>query len=78
MDGRTFEGPQGLKKILLEDKGKFSRAFVENMMSYAMARQLTYLDRETLDQLYDQSAATDFRLRDILLTIVSADFFTRR
>ena len=78
MDGRAFEGPQGLKKILMEDKAKFSRAFVENMLSYAMARQLTFLDRENLDQLYKQSADTDFRLRDILLAIVSSDYFTRR
>ena len=52
--------------------------FVENMLSYAMARELTFLDRENLDQLYEQSADTDFRLRDILLAIVSSDYFTRR
>ena len=78
MDGRAFEGPQGLKTILMEDKGRFSRAFVENMLSYAMARQLTLLDRDNLDQLYERSAETDFRLRDILLAIVSSDYFTRR
>ncbi len=78
MDGRAFEGPQGLKKILMEDKGRFSRAFVENMLSYAMARQLTFLDRENLEQLHKRSADTDFRLRDILLAIVSSDYFTRR
>ena len=78
MDGRAFEGPQGLKTILIEDKGRFSRAFVENMLSYAMARQLTLLDRENLDQLYERSADTDFRLRDVLLAIVSSDYFTRR
>ena len=78
MDGRAFEGPLGLKKILMEDKDKFSRAFVENMLSYAMARQLTFRDRENLDQLYERSADVDFRLRDILLAIVSSDYFTRR
>ncbi len=78
MDGRAFEGPQGLKTILLEDKDRFSRAFVENMLSYAMARQLTFGDRENLNLLYRQSADTDFKLRDILLAIVSSDFFTRR
>ncbi len=78
MDGRAFEGPLGLKKILMEDKDKFSRAFVENMLSYAMARQLTFRDRDNLDQLYEQSADTDFRLRDILLAIVSSDYFTDR
>lgn len=78
MDGRVFEGPQGLKTILMEDKDRFCREFVESMMSYAMARQLTFLDRENLERLYLQSAETDFRLRDILLTIVSSDFFVRR
>ena len=78
MDGRAFEGPQGLKTILMEDKDRFARTFVESMMSYAMARQLTFLDRDNLDRLYLQSAETDFRLRDILLTIVSSDFFVRR
>ena len=78
MDGRAFEGPQGLKTILMEDKDRFSRAFVENMLSYAMARQLTFLDRENLEQLYEQSAMTDFKLRDILLAIVSSDYFIRR
>ena len=77
-DGRAFEGPQGLKTILMEDKDRFSRAFVENMLSYAMARQLTFGDRENLDLLYRQSADTDFKLRDILLAIVSSDYFTRR
>ena len=78
MDGRSFEGPLGLKKILMEDKQIFSRAFLENMLSYAMARELTFRDREHLDQLYEQSAETDFRLRDILLAIIASDYFTRR
>ena len=78
MDGRAFEGPEGLKTVLMEDKGRFFRAFVENLLSYAMARQLSLLDRENLDQLYERSADTDFRLRDILLAIVSSDYFTRR
>ena len=78
MDGRSFEGPQGLKKILMQDKDKFSRTFVENMLAYAMARQLTFADRENLDQLYKQSAEAKFKLRDILLAIVSSDYFTKR
>lgn len=78
MDGRAFEGPQGLKKILMEDKDRFSRAFLENILSYAMARELTFLDRDQIEQLYKRSAEKDFRLRDILLEIVSSNDFTRR
>ena len=78
MDGRAFEGPLGLKKILMEDKGKFFKAFVEDILSYAMARELNFLDRENVEQLYVKSADTNFRLRDILLEIVSSGYFTRR
>lgn len=77
-DGRAFKGPQGLKTILIEDKQKFFRVFVENMLSYAMARELTFRDRENLNLLYKQSADSDFRLRDILLTIVTSEYFTKR
>jgi hypothetical protein len=78
MDGRAFEGPQGLKNILLEDREKFARAFVENILSYAMARQLTFRDRESRDLLFRQSADFEFRLRDILLAIVSSEYFIQR
>ena len=78
LDGRAFEGPQGLKAILMQDKERFSRSFLENMLSYAMARELNFLDREHIEQLYEQSAKTNFKLRDLLLEIVSSDFFTRR
>ena len=78
LDGRAFEGPQGLKTILMQDKERFSRSFLENMMSYAMARELNFLDREHIEQLYEQSAKTNFKLRDLLLEIVSSDFFIRR
>ena len=78
IDGRAFEGPQGLKTILIEDKERIFKAFLENMLSYAMARELNFLDREHIENLYEQSANLNFRLRDILLEIVSSDYFTRR
>jgi len=43
-----------------------------------MARELNFLDRENVEQLYVKSADTNFRLRDILLEIVSSGYFTRR
>ena len=48
------------------------------MLSYAMAREINFLDREQIEQLYEKSANTNFKLRDILLEIVSSDYFTRR
>ena len=62
----------------MEDKESFSRAFIENILSYAMARELTFGDRENVEQLYSQSSETDFSLRDIIISIVSSNFFTAR
>tara|TARA_Y100000739_G_C20481811_1_gene406308 strand:- start:529 stop:912 length:384 start_codon:yes stop_codon:yes gene_type:complete len=78
LDGRTFEGPQGLQNILLEDNDKFSRVFVGKLLSYALARELTFRDRENLNLIHAQAAEADYRLRDILLSIVSSEYFTRR
>ncbi len=77
-DGRAFEGPQGLKDLLLEDNEKFSRVFLHNMVSYAMARQLTYRDREFIEKLNAQAIETDYKLRDLLIMIVASDHFTNR
>ena len=78
MDGRTFEGPLGLKKILLEDNEELSRVFIEQLLSYALARRLTYGDREMLKSLCEQSANAEYRLRDILLSIITSESFARR
>ena len=78
MDGRTFEGPQGLKSILIEDKERFFKNFLKSMLSYAMARELNFLDRDNIEKLYKHSAKANFRLRDVLLEIVSSDYFSRR
>ena len=77
-DGRAFEGLAGLKEILLSDHEEFSRVFVKNLLSYALARQLTFRDRESQALLHNQAAAADYKLRDIMLTIVASEFFVRR
>ncbi|MCR9201126.1 MAG: DUF1592 domain-containing protein [Planctomycetaceae bacterium] len=77
-DGRTFAGPAGLKSILMQDRDRFSRAFLENLLSYGMARQITFRDREQLHRLHAQLSDNDFPLRDIVLAIVTSDEFTQR
>ena len=55
-----------------------AKAFLQNLLSYAMAREITFLDREKIEHLYQNSSDTDFRPRNIMLEIVSSDIFTRR
>ncbi len=43
-DGRTFNGPAELKKILLDKRDMFCRAFTQKMLTYALGRGTTETD----------------------------------
>ena len=48
-DGTTFEGPAGLKKLLLTaHRDEFSRTFTEKLLTYALGRGLEYYDRPAM------------------------------
>jgi mono/diheme cytochrome c family protein len=44
-DGTQFEGPDGLKKLLVTDfRGQFLHTFTEKLMTYALGRGMEYYD----------------------------------
>ncbi|OAI57393.1 hypothetical protein AYO49_02100, partial [Verrucomicrobiaceae bacterium SCGC AG-212-N21] len=40
-DGRTFKEPNDFKRLLIEDRDKFVRAFIEHLCTYGLRRVLT-------------------------------------
>ena len=48
------------------------------MLSYAMARQLTFRDREFVEKLNAQAIESEYKLRDLLIMIVASGHFTNR
>ena len=49
-DGRKFDGPAGLRKILRADKDVFVRCVAEKMLTYALGRGLEHYDRPRGEQ----------------------------
>jgi hypothetical protein len=77
-DGTKFEGPKGLRTVLLAHKDAFVEAFTERLMTYAMGRGVTGADMPAIRAVRDAAAKDDDRIHAIILGIVQSVPFTMR
>jgi hypothetical protein len=69
-DGTVINGPEELKKVLLERKTVFLRHFTSKMLGYALGRGLTPSDSCTVDQILDQIEKQQYRSQALIQAIV--------
>jgi hypothetical protein len=77
-DGRKFDGPAGLRKILRADKQVFVRCVVEKMLTYALGRGLESYDRLAVNKILSAVGKEDDRFSALLIEIVRSDPFQKR
>ena len=78
-DGTAFEGPAGLREIMLGKQDQFVETFTERLLTYALGRGVEYYDRPVIRRIARESAAGGHRWSSIILGIVrSAPFQMRR
>ena len=78
-DGTKFDGPAGLRNVLLSKRDLFVETFTERLLTYALGRGLEQYDRPVLRKIVREAAADDQRWSSIILGIVkSAPFQMRR
>ena len=78
-DGGSFDGPAGLRGILLERSDLFVGTLTQKMMTYALGRGLEYYDMPTVRQIVREAADDDYRWSSLIRGIVrSAPFQMRR
>ncbi|MEK9986210.1 MAG: DUF1588 domain-containing protein, partial [Opitutae bacterium] len=78
-DGEMLDGMVGLKKHLLKiEKDKFARALTAKLLTYALGRSLDFSDEETIDVLATRFAKDDYRIRSLLVAIVTSEAFLRK
>ena len=77
-DGRAIDGIEGLKKLILEDKDKIARNVLTMLSQYAMGRKMNYADSEMIHRLLEASEKNDYKLRDLMLSIIADESFTKR
>ena len=77
--GAQFEGPAGLRSVLLSRGEDFAGTVTEKLLAYAIGRGLEYTDRPEVRQILREAAPDGYRWSSIVLGIVkSAPFQSRR
>jgi mono/diheme cytochrome c family protein len=78
-DGRSFKGPEELRKILAADRDAFARALTSKLLTYALGRGLERYDTKTVKQIAAALPPKDYRFSALVLEIVkSLPFQSRR
>jgi hypothetical protein len=77
-DGRSFQGPDGLKGILKADRDAFAGCLTTKLLTYALGRGLERYDRAAVSGITKRIAANDYRFSSLVLEIVAARPFQMR
>ena len=77
-DGTVFEGPLGLRTLLLERRDQFVGTFTEKLLAYALGRGPEYYDRPTVRAITRAAASDNYRWSSIIVGIVQSTPFRMR
>jgi hypothetical protein len=77
-DGTGFNGPAGLRDILLSRRTQFIETFTERLLTYALGRGVEEYDAPVIRRIAREAAADDQRWSSIILGIVKSNPFQMR
>jgi hypothetical protein len=77
-DGRSFEGPAGLRALLRERRDVFVRCLAEKLLTYALGREPRRSDRRALSDIVHKVVNNDYRFSALVLALVHSDPFQAR
>jgi len=73
-----FQGPEGLRALLLDRREQFVGTVIEKMLAYALGRGLDYYDLPAVRKIRRESASGDYRWSSIISGIVRSTPFQMR
>ncbi len=77
-DGTKFEGPAGLRQVLLSHREEFIETVSEKLLTYALGRGLEYYDRPVVRSIAREAARDDYRMSSLVTAIVESTPFQMR
>ncbi len=74
--GPTVNGMRELKEFLLEHrKDDIIENVIRRLLTYGIGRELTLRDRFSVEELTQQAADSEYRLRDLMIAICRSELF---
>jgi mono/diheme cytochrome c family protein len=77
-DGTRFDGPTGLRNVLLSHSDDFLTTITEKMLTYALGRGLEATDAPAVRQIKRAAAGTNYRFASLIQGIVTSTPFQMR
>ena len=77
-DGRAFKDATEFKRLLLEDRDKFTRAFIEHLCTYGLRRVLSFDDQDDLNAIQAEAKKNQYRVKDIVRAVTLSDLMRKR
>lgn len=77
-DGREFDGPAGLRDLLLDQPDDFVGTVTEKLLMYALGRGLEYYDMPAVRGIVRNAAEDDYRWSSVILGVIESDPFQMR
>jgi len=74
-DGTKVDGPDGLRAALLSHEETLWRTFTENLMTYALGRQLEHYDMPAVRAIVRDAAKQDYRLSAFVQGVARSQAF---
>jgi hypothetical protein len=77
-DGRPFTHSVQFKQLLLEDRDKIARAFIEQLCTYSLRRVLTVDDSDSIKLIEEVAKKNDYRVKDIVRAVALSELLRKR
>ena len=77
-DGTRLDGPESLRRALVDRQALFVEAVTEKLMTYALGRAVEYYDMPAVRDVIEQAAAEDYRFSALARGIVASLPFQMR
>ncbi|WP_078815408.1 DUF1592 domain-containing protein [Prosthecobacter debontii] len=78
VDGRRFNGPAEMRRLLMSEKHKFVRNFSARLLGYALGRGLEPYDQPTLLRLEQTLVQGDYHALPVIVAVAQSYPFTHR
>ena len=74
-DGTQFEGLSGLHDVLWDRRERFSQAFIDRLLTYALGRGLEAYDQPVIRSIARQASNDSYRIHSIIEAVVTSTPF---
>lgn len=77
-NGQEFDGPDGLRQLLLNAEERFAETVTEKLLTYALGRGVEHVDRPAVRQITRAAGEHDYRWSAVIQAVVESTPFQMR